>query len=207
MALDIYDAMSKPDHRYRLSVLASASCYQFIAGSNQQNTARAMLFGSRPPLRTMRFGTSPEGQVSRWLPRIATSRTKRRRSTLGKIGHPDDPRRLPKRSAWRRSLPWSPGILTTFPTVETLINDGFSGRCGFSRDHASAELKAACSNFIPLKSSSTDDPGSSGLKPPTYWSQFHLIFFRSPWFVACKTTASASLILSAPDAPRFLGLS
>lgn len=48
MALDIYDAMNNRilDNAYRLSF---GKLYQFVAGHDKADTARAMLFGSRPP--------------------------------------------------------------------------------------------------------------------------------------------------------------
>lgn len=48
LALDIYDAMQNRilDNNYRLSF---GKLYQFVAGHDKNQTARAMLFGSRPP--------------------------------------------------------------------------------------------------------------------------------------------------------------
>lgn len=48
LAMDIWDAL---DHRivdndYRMSF---GKLYEFVAGNNKAETARAMLFGSRPP--------------------------------------------------------------------------------------------------------------------------------------------------------------
>lgn len=48
LAPDIYDAMDNRilDNDYRLSF---GKLYQFVAGGDKGDTARAMLFGSRPP--------------------------------------------------------------------------------------------------------------------------------------------------------------
>ncbi|MBO9725167.1 MAG: NYN domain-containing protein [Novosphingobium sp.] len=48
MALDIWDAFENRvlDFNYRMSF---GKLYEFVAGNNKAETARAMLFGSRPP--------------------------------------------------------------------------------------------------------------------------------------------------------------
>lgn len=48
MALNIYDAMENRvlDVSYRISF---GKLYEFVAGNKRSDTARAMLFGSRPP--------------------------------------------------------------------------------------------------------------------------------------------------------------
>lgn len=48
MALDIWDALNNHilDHSYRMRL---GKLYEFVAGSERTDTARAMLFGLRPP--------------------------------------------------------------------------------------------------------------------------------------------------------------
>ena len=145
MALDIYDAMSNRiiDTGYRISF---GKLYQFIAGSNQQNTARAMLFGSRPPENDAIWDIA-RGAGFEVVTEDRNVANKEKKIDTGIVTQMT-------RDAYRNA---QPGDVFTFvsgdsdyvPTVETLINDGFQVDVVFW-DHASAELKAACSNFIPL---------------------------------------------------------
>ena len=65
MATDIYQAMENNiiDRSYRISF---GKLYQFIAGTDREETARAMLFGSRPPANDIIWNMAKKQDLRLW---------------------------------------------------------------------------------------------------------------------------------------------
>lgn len=145
MALDIYDAMANRiiDTGYRISF---GKLYQFIAGADRQETARAMLFGSRPPENDAIWDIAKRAgfEVVTHDRNVANKEKKIDTGIVTAM----------TRDAYRNA---SPGDVFTIvsgdsdyvPTVEALVGDGFQVDVVFW-EHAARELRDACSNFISL---------------------------------------------------------
>ena len=135
--------------------LASASCISSLPAQINKTPLELCCFGSRPPENDAIWNIA-RGAGFEVVTEDRNVANKEKKIDTGIVTQMT-------RDAYRNAQPGDVFTLVSgdsdyVPTVETLINDGFQVDVVFW-DHASAELKAACSNFIPLKSSSTDDPG------------------------------------------------
>lgn len=145
MALDIYDAMTNRiiDTSYRISF---GKLYQFIAGTDRMETARAMLFGSRPPQNDAIWDVAKRAGFE-VITHDRNAANKEKKIDTGIVTEMT-------RDAYRNSAKGDVFTIVSgdsdyVPTVETLINDGFQVDVVFW-DHAARELREACSNFISL---------------------------------------------------------
>jgi uncharacterized LabA/DUF88 family protein len=145
MALDIYDAHRNRilDTSYRMSF---GKLYEFVAGTNGAETARAMLFGSRPPANDAIWNIASMAgfEVIVHDRNVANKEKKIDTGIVTAMMH----------DAYRSASPRDVFTIVSsdsdyVPTVEQLQEDGFRVDVVFW-DHASRELKESCSNFISL---------------------------------------------------------
>ncbi|MEO0691450.1 MAG: NYN domain-containing protein [Pseudomonadota bacterium] len=144
-ALDVYDAMENRilDNDWRMSF---GKLYEFVAGKNNNETARAMLFGSRPPDNDAIWNIARQAGFE-VITQDRNAANKEKKIDTGIVA-------AMTRDAYRNA-----DIGDTFtivsgdgdylPAVEQLISDGFTVDVVFW-DHASQELKDACSTFTSL---------------------------------------------------------
>jgi uncharacterized LabA/DUF88 family protein len=145
LAMDIWDAF---DHRivdndYRMSF---GKLYQFVAGNNKAETARAMLFGSRPPQNDVIWEIAKKAgfEVVTHDRNVAN---KEKKIDTGLVA-------AMTRDAYKSA---SPGDIFTIvsgdndyvPAVEQLREDGFQVDVVFW-GHAGRELRETATNFISL---------------------------------------------------------
>ncbi|MEZ5935844.1 MAG: NYN domain-containing protein [Alphaproteobacteria bacterium] len=145
MALDIYQAMNNQilDHTYSFSF---GKLYEFIAGSQREQVARAMLFGSRPP---------PNDAIWQIAKRAGFEVVVHDRNAANKEKKIDTG--IVTEMTWDAGRHAKDGDVFTIvagdsdyvPTVNKVREAGFQLDVVFW-DHAANELKASCSNFISL---------------------------------------------------------
>lgn len=144
-AFDIRDAHERRiwDDDYRMSF---GKLYEFVAGTKAADTARAMLFGSRPPEddAIWNIARSAGFEVVTYDRNIANKEKKIDTGLATEV----------VRDAYRNASPDDvftivSGDADYVPTVETLRGDGFSVEVVFW-DHAAGELRDAASSFISL---------------------------------------------------------
>lgn len=145
MALSIYDALDNRilDHEYRMSF---GKLYRFVAGDNRADTARAMLFGSRPPVNDAIWAMAQQAGFE-VVTHDRNAANKEKKIDTGIVT-------AMTRDAYRNAKAGDVFTLVSgdgdyVPTVETLRSDGFQVDVVFW-SHASRELCNVCSNFIPL---------------------------------------------------------
>jgi len=145
MALNIHDAIENRvlDYNYRISF---GKLYRFVIGDDRSDTARAMLFGSRPPANDAIWDMAKRAGFEVVIhDRNAANREKK--IDTGIVAQM-------MRDAYRTA---KAGDIFTIvsgdgdyvPAVETLQGDGFQVDVVFW-DHASRELSDTCSNFVRL---------------------------------------------------------
>ena len=142
---NIYDAFEYRvlDNDYRMSF---GNLYQFVAGNNRADTARAMLFGSRPPENDAIWDIAKRAG---WevITHDRNFANKEKKIDTGIVT-------AMMRDAYRNA---KPGDIFTIvsgdndyvPTVEQLRADGFQVDVVFW-EHAGKELREVATNFIPL---------------------------------------------------------
>jgi uncharacterized LabA/DUF88 family protein len=145
LATNIHAAMESGvlDPSYRMSF---GKLYQFVAGNNRSTTARAMLFGSRPPTNDAIWDLAKRAGFE-VVTEDRNYANKEKKIDTGIVA-------ALTRDAYKNA---SAGDIFTIvsgdgdyvPAIENLREDGFQVDVVFW-DHASRELKAACSNFISL---------------------------------------------------------
>ncbi|MUO79340.1 NYN domain-containing protein [Agrobacterium vitis] len=145
LALDIWDAFDNRilDNNYRMSF---GRLYEFVAGANKSETARAMLFGSRPPENDAIWGVAKRAgfEVITHDRNIANKEKKIDTGLVAAL----------TRDAYRNA---KTGDIFTIvsgdndyvPAVQQLREDGFQVDVVFW-SHAGKELQQAASNFISL---------------------------------------------------------
>ncbi|UFN49233.1 NYN domain-containing protein [Roseomonas sp. OT10] len=145
MALNIYDAFDNRilDTSYRMSF---GKLYQFVAGTDPKGTARAMLFGSRPPENDAVWNLAKRAGFE-VVTHDRNFANKEKKIDTGIVA-------ALTRDAYKSAQPGDVFTIVSgdsdyVPAVENLVSDGFQVDVVFW-DHASRELKAACSNFISL---------------------------------------------------------
>lgn len=147
LASNIYDALDHGilDHEYRMSF---GKLYQFVVGNNRSETARAMLFGSRPPENDVIWDIAKKVG---WevITHDRNFANKEKKIDTGIVT-------AMTRDAYRNA---QKGDIFTIvsgdndyvPTVEQLCADGFQVDVVFW-EHAGKELRQVASNFISLDS-------------------------------------------------------
>lgn len=146
LAMDIWDAL---DHRiidndYRMSF---GKLYEFVAGNNKAETARAMLFGSRPPQNDAIWEIAKRAGFE-VITHDRNFSNKEKKIDTGIVTEMT-------RDAYRNAKPGADiftivsGDNDYVPTVERLRGDGFQIDVVFW-GHAGRELREAASNFISL---------------------------------------------------------
>jgi uncharacterized LabA/DUF88 family protein len=145
MALDIWDAFENRvlDFEYRMSF---GKLYQFVAGNNKADTARAMLFGSRPPQNDAIWEIAKRAgfEVITHDRNVANKEKKIDTGIVAAL----------TRDAYKNA---SAGDIFTIvsgdndyvPAVQQLREDGFQVDVVFW-GHCGRELRAAATNFVPL---------------------------------------------------------
>lgn len=145
LAMDIWDAF---DHRiidndYRLSF---GKLYQFVAGNNKAETARAMLFGSRPPQNDAIWEIAKRAgfEVVTHDRNVAN---KEKKIDTGLVA-------AMTRDAYKSARSGDTFTLVSgdndyVPAVEQLREDDFQVDVVFW-DHAGRELREVATNFISL---------------------------------------------------------
>lgn len=154
LALDIYDALENRilDFEYRMSF---GKLYTFVAGDNPAECARALLFGSRPPANDAIWNIAKKAgfEVHVEDRNIANKEKKIDTGIVAAM----------TRDAYRNAKKGDiftivSGDSDYVPAIEALRGDGFQVDVVFW-DHASRELREACSNFISL------NPHLNNLRP------------------------------------------
>lgn len=145
MALDIWDALNNKilDHDYRMSF---GKLYTFVAGTDPEETARAMLFGSRPPVNDAIWDLAKKAGFE-VVTHDRNAANKEKKIDTGIVA-------ALTRDAYRNAgegdvFTIVSGDSDYVPAVEQLIADGFQVDVVFW-EHAARELREACSNFISL---------------------------------------------------------
>ena len=145
MATDIYQAMENNiiDRSYRISF---GKLYQFIAGTDREETARAMLFGSRPPDNDIIWNMAKKAgfEVVVYDRNI---KNKEKKIDTGIVAQM-------MKDAYKNAklgdiFTLVSGDADYVPAIEELIGDGFQVDVVFW-SHAAREIRDVCSNFIPL---------------------------------------------------------
>jgi uncharacterized LabA/DUF88 family protein len=154
MALNIYDAFENRtlDFSYRMSF---GKLYQFVAGTNPAETARAMLFGSRPPTNDAIWDLATRAgfEVITHDRNVANKEKKIDTGIVAAL----------TRDAYKNAKIGDVFTIVSgdgdyVPAIENLRGDGFRVDVVFW-EHASRELKGICSNFISL------NPHLNNLRP------------------------------------------
>ncbi len=145
MALDIWDAFDNRilDFNYRMSF---GKLYAFVAGTDPKETARAMLFGSRPPANDGIWDMAKRAgfEVITHDRNVANKEKKIDTGIVAEM----------TRDAYRNSKSGDVFTLVSgdndyVPAIQNLVKDGFQVDLVFW-DHAGRELKGACSRFVSL---------------------------------------------------------
>ncbi len=142
---NINEAMrnSALDSTYRLSF---GKLYQFIAGEDKRQTARAMLFGSRPPENDAIWELAKKAGFEV----IVQDRNVANREKKIDTGIVTELMRDAYKNAREGDVfTIVSGDADYVPPVERLVGDGYQVDVVFW-GHASNELKNVCSNFISL---------------------------------------------------------
>lgn len=145
MALDIWDALENRilDPSYRMSF---GKLYRFVAGDNREDTARAMLFGSRPPQNDAIWQIAGQAGFE-VVVHDRNFSNKEKKIDTGIVA-------AMTRDAYRSAKPDDVFTIVSgdndyVPAVEQLREDGFQVDVVFWA-HAGRELREAATNFISL---------------------------------------------------------
>jgi uncharacterized LabA/DUF88 family protein len=145
LALDVWEAIENRilDNEYRMSF---GKLYQFVAGQDRNETARAMLFGSRPPANDAIWDMAKRaGFEVVTEDRNASNREKKIDTGIVAALTRDAYKNAKKSDVFTLVS----GDADYVPAIRQLIEDGFNVDVVFW-DHAARELKEACSTFISL---------------------------------------------------------
>ena len=145
LALNIYDAMENRilDNEYRMSF---GKLYEFVAGGDPKATARAMLFGSRPPANDAIWDLARRAGFEVIVEdRNAANREKK--IDTGIVA-------ALTRDAYKNAKQGDVFTLVAgdkdfVPAIRQLVEDGYRVDVVFW-GHAAKELKEACSKFVTL---------------------------------------------------------
>lgn len=147
MALDIWDALNNRilDHSYRMSF---GKLYEFVAGTDRTDTARAMLFGSRPPINDA-IWTIAERAGFEVITHDRNASNREKKIDTGIVSEM-------MRDAYRNAKQGDIFTLVSgdndyVPAIQNLRNDGFQVDVVFW-DHSGRELRDVSTNFVSLNS-------------------------------------------------------
>ncbi len=154
MALDIGDAINNRvlDFNYRMSF---GKLYRFVAGDNPAETARAMLFGSRPPQNDLVWELAKRAGFE-VITHDRNFANKEKKIDTGIVA--ELTRDAYKNAAAGDVFTIVSGDNDYVPAVNNLRRDGFQVDVVFWA-HCGRELREAASNFIAL------DPHLDSLRP------------------------------------------
>lgn len=145
MVPTIWDAFEHRvlDHGYRMSF---GKLYEFVAGNNKADTARAMLFGSRPPENDAIWDIAKRAGFE-VITHDRNVQNKEKKIDTGLVA-------AMTRDAYKNAKEGDvftivSGDADYVPAIEQLREDGFQVDIVFWK-HASRELREAASKFIPL---------------------------------------------------------
>ena len=147
LASDIWDAIQNNilDNSYRLDF---GKLHNFVAGNDPTKIGRALLFGSRPPKNDSLWNIAKKAGFE-VIVEDRNIANKEKKIDTGLVS-------AMIRDAYRNTNPEEEHIITLVsgdadyvPPVRQLVEDGFQVDVVFW-DHAAAELKDVCSNFISL---------------------------------------------------------
>lgn len=145
LAMDIWDALDHRiiDNEYRMSF---GKLYEFVAGTNKADTARAMLFGSRPPQNDVIWDIAKRAG---WevITHDRNFSNKEKKIDTGIVA-------ALTRDAYRNAAKGDVFTIVSgdndfVPAVQQLREDGFQIDVVFW-GHAGKELREIASNFISL---------------------------------------------------------
>ena len=145
LAPDIYDAMNNKilDNEYRLSF---GKLYEFVAGHDKTNTARAMLFGARPPAKDELWNSVERAGFELVLEDRNVANKEKKIDTGIVAAMMRDAYKNAKNDDTFKIVS---GDSDYVPAILQMKEDGFTVDAVFW-DHAANELKEAASNFISL---------------------------------------------------------
>lgn len=145
VALDIWDAINNRilDFGYRMSF---GKLYSFVAGADPKETARAMLFGSRPPANDAIWDMAKRAGFE-VVTHDRNAANKEKKIDTGIVA-------ALTRDAYRNAKPGDVFTIVSgdsdyVPAIEQLVADGFQVDVVFW-EHAARELRDVCSNFVSL---------------------------------------------------------
>ena len=145
LATDIHEALKYniTDNRYRVDL---GKLYQFVAGSNIENTARAMLFGSRPPPNDAIWALASKAGFEVVVYNRNAGNREKKIDTSMVVAIMDDANIGAKEGD---TFTIVSGDNDFVPLVENLRRKGFQVDVVFW-DHAGRELRNAATNFVSL---------------------------------------------------------
>lgn len=145
MALDVWDAMDNRivDNSYRMSF---GKLYEFVAGTDRSETARAMLFGSRPPENDAIWQLAKRAGFE-VITHDRNAANKEKQIDTGIVSEL-------MRDAYRNAKKGDVFTIVSgdndyVPAIRNLRSDGFEVDVVFW-DHAGRELKECASRFVSL---------------------------------------------------------
>ena len=146
LAMNIYDAMNNRilDNDYKLDF---GRLHDFIAGNKSTNIKRCMLFGSRPPPNDSLWEAARKAGFEVTVEDRNVQNKEKKIDTGIVAAMTKDAYTICNREDDTVTLAAGDGDFV--PAVVQLVEDGFNVEVVFW-DHASAELKQACSRFISL---------------------------------------------------------
>ena len=146
LAMNIYDAMNNGvlEHNYKLDF---GRLHDFIAGDEVSNIRRCMLFGSRPPPNDSLWDAARRAGFDVTVEDRNVQNKEKKIDTGIVASMTKDAYTICDKDSDTITLAAGDGDFV--PAVVQLVEDGFNVEVVFW-DHASVELKEACSRFIAL---------------------------------------------------------
>ena len=146
LARNIFDAMNRKilDPNYKLDF---GRLHRYIAGDDKTSIKRCMLFGSRPPPNDSLWTAAENAGFDVIVEDRNVANKEKRIDTGIAVAMTKDAYTIADRAADTITLVAGDGDFV--PAVAPLAEDGFQVEVVFW-EHASQDLKDACSRFIPL---------------------------------------------------------
>ena len=145
-AQNIYEAMNRNilDPSYKLDF---GRLHHFIAGGDDRNIKKCMLFGSRPPPNDSLWAAAKAAGFEVKVEDRNVANKEKRIDTGISVAMVRDAFKIADSA--RDTITLVAGDGDFIPAVSQLIEDGFRVEVVFW-EHASQDLREACSKFIPL---------------------------------------------------------
>ena len=146
IAMNIYDAMNNRilDNSYKIDF---GRMHDFVAGPDKANIKRCMLFGSRPPPKDSIWKIAKKAGFEVITEDRNVANKEKKIDTGIVAAMTRDAYTIADKN--NDTITLVAGDADFVPSVRMLVEDGFKVEVAFW-DHASTELKAVCSKFIPL---------------------------------------------------------